>query len=185
MGKYLNRQPLYSTQENEIYTILDAAIQLPYGKAVVYPCSKKRAVYLANYLHGEQYRNAISSISTYPPDHMLYGRGLYYNLVIEPREKGVLVANIMYPPDNTTWQIIRCFATQKPVHFTDTPVKVNSRLNKLKERHPELKALYVSPDNLEIRCANTTEEELIIVDIDPGVGVIPRPTPEQCAKSRQ
>ncbi len=185
MTKYMNRQPLSSTQESEIYPILDAAIQLPFGKAIIYPCSKKRAIYLSNYLQGEQYRNAIISVSTYPPEHMLYGKGLYYNLVIEPRDKGVLVANLMYPPDSITWQIIRCFATKKPVPITEPPIKVNSRLNKLKERYPELKSLYVSPDDMKICRAIATEEELFVVDIDPGVGNVPRPTPEVRAKSRQ
>ena len=185
MTKYARRQPLSQGQESEIYPILDAAIQLPFGKGIIYPCTKKRAVYLTNCLQGEQYRNAIISISTYPPDHMLYGRGLYYNLVIEPRERGVLVANLQCPPETSTWRIIRCLATQKPVPFTDKYTLVASRLNKLKERHPELKALYVDNAKSEIRYASITEEELIIVDVDTGGAIVKRPSPEERAKARQ
>src|SRR5574343_1460276 len=185
MTKYMNRQPLSPTQESEIYPILDAAVQLPFGKGIIYPCTKKRAVYLTNCLQGEQYRNAIASVSTYPSDHMLYGKGLYYNLVIEPRERSILVAHLQYPPETSTWQIIRCLATQQPVKFTDKYTRVASRLNKLKERHPELKALYVDIAKSEIKYATITEEEFIIVDVDIGDATVKRPSPEQRAKARQ
>lgn len=87
MTKYARRTALTTNQGLEIFPILDMALNLPFGKAVLHPCPTTRAEYLARILNGERYRNAVESLSTYLEENPFYGKGLYYNLVIEPRKK--------------------------------------------------------------------------------------------------
>ena len=181
MGKYLNRPALTSQQEAEIFPLLDAALQLPFGKALVHQCSTSRARYLSRILNGERYRNAIQSISMYTPEEPLYGRGLYYHLVIEPFTKGLLVAHVEIPPTSLTWHIIECAAARQAVDVSAyTTVTVNARLNKLRERHEEIRGIYL--DGTHLKHATPSVEELIVVDVDTGTGKIPAPSPEQRAK---
>lgn len=183
MGKYLNRPTLTPQQEAEIFPLLDAALKLPFGKAIVHQCPKSRAAYLYRILNGERYRNAIQSISTYLPQEPLYGKGLYYNLIIETFNKGILIANAENPPPSVTWAIITCAATRKPVDISEYNLRtVASRLNKLRERHEELRPIYI--DNAQLRWATPAPEELIIVDVDTGIGHVATPTREQRAKVR-
>jgi hypothetical protein len=181
--KYFNKPPIVPGQEREIFPIIDAALQLPYGKAIAYQCTKTRANYLYRIIQGERYRNAVESIATYTPDDYLYGRGLYYHLVPEVRSKGLILANVESPPNTVTWDIIRCAATKKPVEITVPVSTAQSRLNQLKVKFPnELGIIYIKDNQL---CyAIPSPEELIVVDIDIGSKVLP-PTNEQRAKLRQ
>lgn len=182
MTKYMNRPALTPSQEQEIFPLLDKALSLPFGKAIFYQCSKSRANYLTRTLNGEKYRNAIQSISTYLPSEPLYGKGLYYHLVIESRLRGVIIGNVESPPSTLTWRIIECAASRKPVSIAEySSLTVLSRLNKLKERHEELRPIYIQ-DNV-LKYAIPDPEEMLIVDIDTGARTVPRPTAEQRAKS--
>lgn len=186
MTKYLNRPALTPGQEREIFPLLDAALNLPFGKAIVHLCSKSRADYLSRILNGERYRNAIESISAYTPDDPLYGKGVYYNLVIEAHTKGLLVANVEFPPITLTWYIIECAATKKPVvvsNYADRTIQ--SRLCKLKERHQELATIYYDIPSKTLKYAIPSPEEMIIVDIDMGGDKIPSPSAENRAKIRR
>lgn len=186
MTKYMNRASLTVNQEEEIFPILDAAVQLPFGKAILHKCSPSRADYLSRVLNGERTRSAILSISTYTPDEILYGKGLYHHLVIEPSEQGLLVANVEYPPETVTSLIIQCAATQKPVSYGNfRPRTVTSRLTRLKERYPqELGHVYAAGEGLFFAVPKV--EELVIVDIDCNPSrKVPGPTPEDAAKLRQ
>ena len=187
MSKYLNRPAIVPAQERELYPLMDAAIQLPFGKAIIYECSATRSYYLRRVALGEQYRNAIASISTYTPEDSLYGRGLYYTLVIESHSKGLIIANVENPPGNLTWDIIKCAATHKPVPITYPLINTASRLNKLKDRHPsELGSIYIdqvsNPPMLRYAVPDT--EEMVIVDIDIK-GDVRTPTTVDRAKIRQ
>lgn len=183
MTKYMNRPALTSQQESEIFPLLDSALKLPFGKAIVHQCSVSRAKYLSRILNGERYRNAIQSVSMYTPEEPLYGKGLYYHLVIEPFAKGLLVAHVEVPPTSLTWHIIECAATHQAVDVSSyTPVTVNTRLNKLRERHEEIRGIYL--DGTHLKHATPSLEELIVVDVDTGTGKIPKPSPEQRAKIR-
>lgn len=184
MTKYMNRPALTPQQESEIYPLLDAALQLPFGKAIVHQCPRSRASYLARVLKGERYRNALQTFSTYLPSEPLYGKGLYYHIVIDTFAKGVLIAHMETPPETLTWLIIDCIATRKPQDISRySPMAVQARLHKLRERHIEVKSVYV--EGCTIQYAIPSPEELIIVDVDtrPG-GPVPPPTPEQRAKVR-
>lgn len=181
--KYMNRPALTSQQESEIFPLLDSALQLPFGKAIVHQCSTSRAAYLSRILNGERYRNAIQSISMYTPEEPLYGKGLYYHLVIEPFTKGLLVAHVEVPPTSLTWRIIECAATKRSVDVSAyTAVTVNARLNKLRERHEEIRGIYL--DGTCLKHSAPSIEELVVVDVDTGIGKIPTPSPEQRAKTR-
>lgn len=181
--KYMNRPALTSQQEAEIFPLLDAALQLPFGKALVHQCTPSRAKYLSRILNGERYRNAIQSISMYTPEEPLYGKGLYYHLVIEPFAKGLLVAHVEVPPTSLTWHIIECAATKRPVDVsTYSPITVKTRLNKLRPRHEEIRGIYLDETHLKHACPTT--EELVVVDVDTGTGRVSTPTPEQRAKIR-
>jgi len=187
MSKYLNRPAIVPAQERELYPLMDAALQLPFGKAIIYECSTTRSNYLRRIALGEQYRNAITSISTYVPEDPLYGKGLYYTLVIESHPKGLIIANVQDPPGNLTWDIIKCAATRKPVPITHPLITTASRLNKLKGRHPsELGPIYIdqvsNPPTL--RYAEADQEEMVIVDIDVK-GTVRPPTTADRAKIRQ
>ncbi len=183
MSKYLNRPALTSGQGEEIYPLLDAALKLPFGKAIVHKCSKSRANYLSRTLNGERYRNAIESIAAYLPTEPLYGKGLYYHLVIEAFDKGLLIANVKAPPATLTWAIIQCAATKKPVDVSAyNPLTVKSRLCKLRERHEEVKKIFLEGNTIKYAIVNA--EELVIVDIDIGTNTVPGPTREQRTKTR-
>ncbi len=181
--KYMNKPPIVPGQEREIFPIIDAALQLPYGKAIAYQCPKTRANYLYRIIQGERYRNAIESTATYTSDDYLYGRGLYYHLVPEVRSKGLILANVENPPGTITWDIIKCVATKKPVEITVPLNTAQSRLNQLKAKFPnELGSIYIS--NGQLCYSIPSPEELIVVDIDTG-GKVLSPTSEQRAKLRQ
>lgn len=184
MTKYAKRLALTSGQELEIFPILDKALALPFGKALFHACPKSRANYLSRILNGERYRNAIESISMYPQEDPLYGKGLYYNLVIEPRASGLLVASIENPPPTLTWYIIECASTKKPVLVPNTERTVQSRLAKLKERHQELSHVYYNMSDKTLYYSDPSLEEMVIVDIDIGGSTVPPPSPENRAKIR-
>lgn len=186
MSKYIRRRPLTPIQEAEVIPMLDSAITLPFGKAIVHVCAKTRADYLSRILNGERHRNAILSLSTYSPGEPLYAKGLYYHLVIEPTAKGLLIANVENPPESITSKIIECAATRRPVALGEFSIKaVSLRLLKLKQRYlEELGNVYLNGTFLD--CANPTEEELIVVDIDVNpAGAMPCPTKEDMAKLKQ
>lgn len=165
--KYLNRTAITEGQEAEAFPLLDAALALPFGKAIFHKCTRSRAGYLQRLLTGEIYRNAIQSISAYLPTEPLYGRGLYYHIVVETRQQGVVIAHLENPLTTVTWLIIKCAATRKPVGVQNFSQRtIQSRLNKLKERHPELKHVYYDNNINELRYAIPNTEELIVVDID-------------------
>lgn len=185
MTKYMNRPAITEGQEAEGYPLLDAALALPFGKAIFYSCTKSRADYLYRVLTGECHRNAIQSISTYLPSEPLYGKGLYYHLVIEKRSKGLLVANVEHPHLTLTWCIIKCAAERKPIDISSyNQITVQSRLNKFKERYAEIKPVYLEKELKQLRYAIPSPEEMVIVDIDSG-GYIAAPTAAQRAKIRQ
>lgn len=174
MTKYMNRAALTGGQEAEAFPLLDAALALPFGKAVFYTCTKSRANYLARVLIGECYRNAIQSLSTYLQSEPLYGKGLYYHLVIEQRQKGLIIANVENPPATLTWLIIKCAAERRTVSVSGfSSVTVQSRLNKLKERCQEIRHVYFERNLQELRCAIPSPEEMVVVDIDVGGHVRP------------
>ena len=184
MTKYARKPALTEQQEIEIFPLLDAACELAFGQAILHKCPVSRANYLSRVLNGERYRNAILSISTYSPEDYLYGKGLYYNLVIESCPKGLLVAHVENPPETITTAIILCAATRKPVPFEHPVIRVQSRLNKLKARHPnELGPVYVKDNKLEYAIPNPEEFLIVDIDVKPEFGV-PSPTPEQRAKIR-
>lgn len=187
MTKYARKPALTESQECEIFPILDAALTLKHKQAILHKCPTPRSRYLSRILNGERYRNAILSISTYSSDNPLYGKGLYYNLVIEPCSKGLLVANVENPPNNITMEIIKCAATKKPVPLSFPIIRVQSRLNKLKERHPtELGSIYIDAISQSLKYAVPLKEEMLIVDIDVNpAGAVPTPTAEQRAKTRK
>lgn len=184
MPKYLNKPAITAGQEAEIFPLLDAALQLPFGKAIVHKCSPTRANYLSRILNGERYRNAIESLSMYTPNEPLYGKGLYYHLVIEQFPKGLLIASVESPPETLTFAIIKCAATRQPVDISAYKfTTVQSRINKLRERHPELKGLFAEQDGF-VKCATLNQEEFVVVDIDVGGQKVRTPSPEHRAKQR-
>jgi len=184
MPKYLNKPAITAGQEAEIFPLLDAALQLPFGKAIVHKCSPTRANYLSRILNGERYRNAIESLSMYEPGEPLYGKGLYYHLVIEQFPKGLLIASVKSPPETLTSALIKCAATKRPVDVSAYKyTTVKSRINKLAERHKELKGLYVEQDGF-VKCVTIDPEELAVVDIDIGGKTVNAPTREQRARQR-
>jgi hypothetical protein len=63
-----------------------------------------------------------------------------------------------------------------------TSVTVNARLNKLRERHEEIRGIYL--DGTHLKHSTPSVEELVVVDVDTGTGKIPAPLPEQRAKIR-
>lgn len=167
MVKYTKKPHLAPAQEREIFPLMDAALALPFGKAVVYETTVHRANYLFRSIQGERYRNAIESIATYTPDDYLYGRGLYYHLVIDVHPKGLIIANVENPPGSVTWDIINCLATRKPVAFTASVQTATSRLNKLKQRFPDIiRSIYIEASQQLFCYAEPNVEELIVVDID-------------------
>lgn len=185
MSKYINRNYMYPSQEAEIFPILDSALTLPFGKAIIHKCGQPRANYLSRILNGERYRNGILSISTYSPNEPLYGKGLYYHLVIETTTKGLIVANVENPVLTTTDQIIQCAAFHHPVAFTCSINAASNRLTKLTERYPtELNSIYVDKNTNQFIYAIPKYEEMIIVDIDINREHVPEPTEEQIAKQR-
>jgi hypothetical protein len=185
--KYARKPHLVPAQERELYPLLDAALKLPYGKAIVHETSTSRANYLYRLATGVRYHNAIESLSIYQPDEMLYGHGVYFNLVIDRHPRGLVIAHIKNPPRTLTWDIIECAATKQPIPFTVNPKTAHSRLAKLKERFPEeLGSIYIDQERQAFCYAIPTEEELIIVDVDvtPGTATL-SVTPEQRAKIKQ
>jgi len=185
MGKYLNKPAMVPNQERELYPLFDAALALPYNKAVVYEVPKSRASYLYRIAQGLIYRNAIESISTYTPEDYFYGRGVYYNIVVETHSRGLIIAHVENPPHSFTWDIIKCAATQKPVPFTAALPAAFSRLNKLRINFPDqIGQIYIDAQSQKLCYAVPKDEELIVVDIDVG-GKVPTPTQEQKAKLKQ
>lgn len=185
MPKYARKPALVQGQQQELYPLLDAALELPYGKAIVYETSPSRASWLYKTAMGERYRNAIESIAAYTSDDPLYGRGVYYHIVVDICSKGLVIANVENPPYALTWDIIRCAATRKPVTFTAPAPTAHSRLKKLKERFPDqLGKIYIDASQQKFCWAVPNLEELIIVDIDVSKD-IPNPTAEQRAKAGQ
>lgn len=185
MTKYARRAALTPNQELEVFPVLDAALNLPFGKALLHPCPPSRADYLSRILNGERYRNAVESLSAYLEENPLYGKGLYYTLVIEPRKNGLLVANVENPPRTLTWYIIECAATKKPVVVPYPDRTVQARLNKLKARHQEISHVYYKNTEKTLRYAIPSLEQMVIVDIDvEGSGTVPPPSPEDRAKIR-
>jgi hypothetical protein len=183
MTKYARRTALTTNQGLEIFPILDMALNLPFGKAVLHPCPTTRAEYLARILNGERYRNAVESLSTYLEENPFYGKGLYYNLVIEPRKNGLLVANVENPPHTLTWYIIECAATKKPVVVPYPAHTVQARLNKLRARHQEISPVYYKHAEKTLHYAIPSLEQMVIVDIDiEGSSTVPPPSPEDRAK---
>lgn len=185
MSKYTNRNYMYPSQEAEIFPILDSALALPFGKALIHKCSQPRANYLSRILNGERYRNGILSISTYSPNEPLYGKGLYYHLVIETTTKGLIVANVENPVPTITDQITQCAAFHQPVTFTCSFNTATNRLTRLIERYPtELNSVYADRDASQFVYAIPKYEEMIIVDVDVNRAHVPDPTEEQMAKQR-
>jgi hypothetical protein len=185
MPKYLNKPAIVPGQEAEIFPLLDAALVLPYGKAIVYQTTASRAKYLYRIIQGERYRNAIYSLATYTPEEYLYGKGLYYHTVPDAHPKGLIIANLENPPGSVTWDIIRCVATKKPIPIIAGVRQAFSRLNQLKVKFPaELGAVYVDTTRSMFCYAIPSIEELVIVDIDMNKD-LPAPTYEQRAKVRQ
>lgn len=183
--KYSRRQSLTEQQGAEIYPIIDRALELPFGKAIVFQCSATRANYLARVITGERARNAIESIVMYTPDDYLYGKGLYYHVIAEAHYKGLIVAHVENPPDSLVQRIIRCAATKSPVPYLTKYTTAKSRLARMKERYPEiLGPVYIDEINKSFHCAVVKEEELIVVDIDvnPAARTVPAPTEEERAK---
>lgn len=174
--KYLNRPALTPQQEQEIFPLLDAALKLPFGKAVAHMCSEPRAGYLARIMNGERYRNAMQSIATYLPSEPFYGKGMYYHLVIEPRPKGVIIAHVKNPPVTLTWKFIECVASKQSIDVSEyTLGNVQSRLKKMKEKFPEeINPIYIEVIEetektiIELRYSIPQYEDLVIVDIDTG-----------------
>jgi hypothetical protein len=185
MGKYLNKPAMVPNQERELYPLFDAALALPYNKAIVYEVPKSRASYLYRVAQGLIYRNAIESISTYTTEDYFYGRGLYYHIVVEIHSRGLVIANVENPPHSFTWDVIKCAATQKPVPFTAALNAASSRLNKLRINFPEqIGPIYIDAQACKLCWAVPKDEELVVVDIDVGER-IPAPTKEQKAKLKQ
>lgn len=185
MNKYINKPAIVPGQEAEIFPLLDAALALPYGKAVVYQTTVKRANYLYRIIQGERYRNAIYSLATYASEEYLYGKGLYYHLVPEAHPKGLIIANLENPPGNLTWDIIRCAAIKKSVPIITGVRQARSRLNQLKAKFPvELGPIYTDTTGSMFCYAIPSIEELVIVDIDVSEK-LPNPTDEQKAKVHQ
>lgn len=186
MAKYLNRPAITAQQESEIFPLLDAALSLPFGKAVLHKCTASRADYLSRILNGERYRNAILSLSTYTPNEPLYGKGLYHHLVIEPCERGLLVANVEFPPKTLTGLIVECAATGQPVSIEGYRFNTAAaRLNRLKERHPqELGHIYPDANTACFHYSLPKVEELVVVDVDTQ-DYVHSPTPEEAAKLKQ
>jgi hypothetical protein len=183
MTKYMNRPALTPQQEAEIFPLLDRALELSFGKAIIHKCTFARANYLSRILNGERNRNAILSISTYSPGEPLYGKGLYYHLVIESVPQGLIIGNVEHPPSSLTWKIIECAATRKSVDVSEFAKRtILSRLGRLRERHPELATIFFSGGALHF--ATPTFEELVVVDIDVE-NRIDKPTNEDRAKLKQ
>lgn len=171
MTKYMNRPALTPQQEQEIFPLLDAALKLPFGKAIAHTCSASRANYLARIINGERYRNAMQSIFTYLPSEPFYGKGMYYHLVTEPRSKGVIVAHVENPPPTLTWRFIECVAYKRPIDVSEyNLINVQSRLKKMREKFPEeIKPVYIEiikETTIELRYSIPQYEDLVIVDID-------------------
>lgn len=186
--KYNKRLSLTPQQGAEIYPLLDKALQLPFNKAIVYPCSDTRADYLTRIIMGERYRNAVESIEIYTPEEPLYGKGLYYHVFPQPHSRGLILANVENPPATLTWMIIQCAAFKEDVTANGYAFgTVNSRLGKLRERYPDI----INPVYLEgteppvLKYGIPKPEEIIIVDIDVSSSrQVPEPTTEQYAKAR-
>jgi hypothetical protein len=185
MPKYMNKPPLTKQQEQEIFPLMDAALELPFGKAILYPCSVTRATYLFNIINGERYRNAVESTCAYREGEPLYGKGIYYHLVVSVHDKGLLVAHVETPPTSVVWDIIQCMATKSPVDIKEKLVTAQSRLKKNQEKHPELNAVYIDAEAMQFRCSipNTEEMAIVDIDLDPSLA-LGRPTPEQVAKAK-
>lgn len=177
MTKYARRPHLTPGQEQEIFPILDKALSLPFGKAILHKCPPSRADYLSRILNGERNRAGVESLTIYLPEDPLYGKGIYYHLVIEIHPKGLLVANVEEPPISLTWRIIECAATKKPVSLGGYKVlPAQAKLNRLKARHEEVRAIYIDCETKELKSGITNPEDMIVVDIDinpasPGVSL--------------
>lgn len=179
--------PLSKAQEREIYPILDKAMELDPGKAVLHKCTAKRSDYLTRTIQGLRYDTAIESILMYEPNHPLYGRGMYATLWVEAAEQGLVAANLPEPYDNLMWRLIQCAATKKTVLLTGRSGSARQRLIRAQKKYPEVMGvLWIRKDPFAVCYANVDEEELIIVDIDINpTEELKAPTPEQKAKDMQ
>lgn len=183
--KYSRRQSLTDQQALEIYPILDKALELPYGKAIVLPCTASRAEYLSRVITGEKHRNAIESIAIYSPGDFLYGKGLYYHIVADSHAKGLIVAHVEIPPDSLIMRIVRCAAEKQPVKYLTKYGTALSRLNRMKERYHEiLGCVFIDEVSESFKHASIKEEELVVIDIDVNVATVPAPTKEERAKAK-
>jgi len=181
------RSALTPQQEREIYPLLDRALELPYGKAIVYPCAPTRAEYLTRVITGERHRSAIEAIASYPPDDPLHGVGLFGKIWVEPHPKGLVLANLNEPRETLAWLLIQCAATKKPHQLHNTYGVSVSRLNRFKERYPEIMGpVWVDPGPPVVaRFGEPDPEELVIVDIDVQPDrPVNNPTQEEYAKSQ-
>ena len=172
--------------ESEIYPLLDRALMLPYGKALIYPCSHSRGNFLERVITGIKYENAIESIEMYAPDEPLYGMGQYANIWAENNEKGLLLAHLDAPRDTLAWRIIRCAATKQPQPVTHAVNTTRTRLHRFRSRYPKLMSkLWIEPGPpTVIRYGEPSAEELAVVDIDVNPALkLKEPDPEDRAKS--
>jgi len=179
--------PLTPQQEFEILPILDSALAAPLNKAVIYRCSISRASYLARMINGLRYDSAIESIQMYKPDEPLYGLGLYSNLLAEPHEAGLVVANLPQPTDSLVWRFIQALATTSTIPLEHSLSYARTRLHKLQKKHPEMLALWIDDyPEICVKCGKPAHEELVTVDIDiDPTRPVPAPTDEDYAKARQ
>lgn len=177
--------PLTKAQEREIYPILDKAMELEAGKAVLHKCTAKRADYLVRIIQGLRYDTAIESIQMYEPNHPLYGSGMYGTLWVETMEQGLVATTLPEPYDNLMWRLIQCAATQKTVPLVGRPGSARQRLIRAQKKYPDIMgSLWVQNNPFEVHYAEAGEEELIIVDIDlKPAAPLENPTPEQKARN--
>jgi len=177
--------PLTPQQEMEIYPLLDAALELQVGKAVLHNCTRQRANYLTRVIQGLRYNLAIESMITYDTTSPFYGLGVYANIWAEAHDRGLLITTLAKPTETIMWKIIRCRATQKPQRLETSKAAANQCLLRAKKRHPKLMgSLWLTTDPLTVYCAKKEKEQIIVdIDIDPA-GEIKSPTQEDEAKAQ-
>lgn len=175
-------------QEAEIFPILDKALALPQGKAIIYPCSRSRANYLERMISGFRYDNAIESIEMYSPEEPLYGQGNYALLWAEEHPKGLVLAHLDAPRDTLAWRLIQVAAFHRPLKLNNAYGTCRTRLARFRKRHPVIMApvwIEAGPPIIA-RYGEASPEELVVVDIDVDPSLKLRsPTQEDRAKLRQ
>ena len=174
-------------QEQEIYPILDKALDLPPGKGVLHRCTAKRASYLTRMIRGLRYDTAVESIEIYQPGEPLYGLGMYACLWAEPHEQGLLATNLPSPHINLMWKLITCAATQSRVELPGVVFNIaRQRLARIQRKYPEtMNRVYIENTLPPVAMhATAVAEELLVVDIDiRPEGKLRGPTDEQIAKA--